>query len=435
MTLLPELFPPLPNINLLTLNTLKCVNPFQLWNIAPRLSTALSLSFRERTIFLSFYVLSIPLYLHSTLLPTSSLLQHYTRIIRRVLCPRPWVQAEHLPGIIRYFKLGILHCPQISLLAALLGYCVRCYGENIATWLCFISPELPPMPEQLQQGLRRIRSALVEANTYNVSSFVESFQEHVYNSLPNHKLAKKLTSALKAHLLQRLLFDTRAFLRRRISQVPWLFTSGSPLLDVLHTTPLKAIPCHTRLAMLRWLIDSEPDLHFRLRPYIFLLILSPLSPPHALLLPFISLRSPWNMQEGLPHFHGPAPALSTPCLANAVVGVFPPNSPLIKQLFQFQQTYPQPPNCTLEFKPCSCGHIHGYLTALLPLPKGAPLHVGDPPTHLSDFVIQFDGGAYRDLKIGGAGVILWRHTHGALEPLDSLGIPIYPCADAAHAEA
>ena len=70
-----------------------------------------------------------------------------------------------------------------------------------------------------------------------------------------------------------------------------------------------------------------------------------------------------------------------------------------------------------------------------PLPKGAPLHVGDPPTHLSDFVIQFDGGAYRDLKIGGAGVILWRHTHGALEPLDSLGIPIYPCANAAHAEA
>ena len=160
--------------------------------------SALSLSFRERTIFLSFYVLSIPLYLHSTLLPTSSLLQHYTRIIRKVLCPRPWVQAEHLPGIVRYLKLGILHCPQISLLASLLGYCVRCYGENIATWLCFISPALPPMPEQLQQGLVRIRSALVEANPYTVSSFVESVQKH--NSLPNHKFAKKLTSALKARV-------------------------------------------------------------------------------------------------------------------------------------------------------------------------------------------------------------------------------------------
>ena len=118
-----------------------------------------------------------------------------------------------------------------------------------------------------------------------------------------------------------------------------------------------------------------------------------------------------------------------------MLGVFPTGSPLIKQLFQFQQSYPQPPNCTLAFKPCSCGCIHGYLTALLPLPKGAPLHVGDPPTNLSDFVIQFDGGAYRELKLGGAGVVLWRHAHGSLEPIDSLSIPIYPCADAAHAEA
>ena len=140
-------------------------------------------------------------------------------------------------------------------------------------------------------------------------------------------------------------------------------------------------------------------------------------------------------QEGLPHFYGPAPALTTACLADAVLGVFPTSSPLIKQLFQFQRSYPQPPNCTLAFKPCSCGSIHGYLTALLPLPKGTPLHIGDPPTNLSDFVIQFDGGAYRELKLGGAGVILWRHAHGSLEPIDSLCIPIYPCADAAHAEA
>ena len=140
-------------------------------------------------------------------------------------------------------------------------------------------------------------------------------------------------------------------------------------------------------------------------------------------------------QEGLPHFYGPAPALTTACLADAVLGVFPTSSPLIKQLFQFQRSYPQPPNCTLAFKPCSCGSIHGYLIALLPLPKGTPLHVGDPPTNLSDFVIQFDGGAYRELKLGGAGAILWRHAHGSLEPIDSLSIPIYPCADAAHAEA
>ena len=230
--------------------------------------SALSLSFRERTIFLSFYVLSIPLYLHSTLLPTTAVLQHYTRIIRKVLCPRPWVQAEHLPGIVRYLKLGTLHCPKISLFASLLGYCVRCYGEPIATWLCFISQTLPSMPEQLRQGLLQIRSALVAGNPYTLSSFTEPFQKHIYTNLPPHKLAKKLTSALKEHLLQQLSFDTRAFLRLRVSQVPWLFSSGPPLLDVLHTTPLKAIPCHARLAIFRWLIDSEPDLHFRLRPFL-----------------------------------------------------------------------------------------------------------------------------------------------------------------------
>ena len=177
--------------------------------------SALSLSFRERTIFLSFYVLSIPMYIHSTLLPTSSLLLHYTRLIRKVLCPRPWIQAEHLPGIVRYLKLGLLHCPHISLLSALLRYCIRCYGENVATWLCFISPNLPAMPLQLQQGLMRIRTALVEANAYNISSFVESFQKHIYNDLPPHKLSSKLTVPLKIHLLQRLSFETRTFLRLR----------------------------------------------------------------------------------------------------------------------------------------------------------------------------------------------------------------------------
>ena len=63
------------------------------------------------------------------------------------------------------------------------------------------------------------------------------------------------------------------------------------------------------------------------------------------------------------------------------------------------------------------------------------LHIGDPPTNLSDFILQFDGGAFRELKLGGAGVILWKHVRGNLEPLDSLCIPLFPCADAAHAEA
>ena len=70
----------------------------------------------------------------------------------------------------------------------------------------------------------------------------------------------------------------------------------------------------------------------------------------------------------------------------------------------------RPPNCTLEFKLCSCGRIHGYLHTLLPLSPGTPLYVGDPETPHNDLVIHFDGGAFRELQIGGAGVAIWKHT-------------------------
>ena len=60
--------------------------------------------------------------------------------------------------------------------------------------------------------------------------------------------------------------------------------------------------------------------------------------------------------------------------------------------------------------------------------------MGDPPPD-SDFVLQFDGGAFRSLSVGGAGVVLWKHNRGALTFIDSLCIPLYPCPDAAHAEA
>ena len=36
----------------------------------------------------------------------------------------------------------------------------------------------------------------------------------------------------------------------------------------VHQTPTKVIPPASRLAILRWSIDSEPDVHFRLRRYI-----------------------------------------------------------------------------------------------------------------------------------------------------------------------
>ena len=67
-----------------------------------QIGTRLALSFRERTIFLTFYVLSLPMYHHSILLPSTTLLTKYYGMIRSMLAPRPWLQAKHLPGIVSY---------------------------------------------------------------------------------------------------------------------------------------------------------------------------------------------------------------------------------------------------------------------------------------------------------------------------------------------
>ena len=96
---------------------------------------------------------------------------------------------------------------------------------------------------------------------------------------------------------------------------------------------------------------------------------------------------------------------------------------------------PDIPNCSITYGLCSCGTIHAYLSALAPIPPNTPLHVGDPPYHDSDFILQFDGGAFRTLQVGGAGVVLWQHTRGHLTFVDSLCIPLASCPDAAHAEA
>ena len=568
------------------------------------------------------------------MLPSSDLLSQYTRILRKVLCPRPWMKAAFLPGVVTFLKLGILHCPQISTLSSLVGYCLRCYGEPVLTWLCFISPTLPHIPQQLAFGLHHVRKILLQADPYSVTSFVPTFQKFLYQGLPPYKLAPKITQLLKSHLKRRLLMESRAFLRRRLAQVPWLFSSSSAVFDTLHVTPLKVVPSFLRLALLRWAIDSEPDLHFRLRPHLsrsapcicgcgeyssiypfgisrgayhsshlsydhlytlhltsdsispdslvgprhpplppasnspfwqkrnrslidtldflppllqkwcslpcvlcghgdnsvqhwllfcpiparagslllkkiwktqywFFPLSSSLShraiicglwgatrqfvhersglPPPSLHLPSTSSAPPANLHtllaqrassliptpfrphhlplssvpfsptrctfahilfqtltlehEGHPHFHGPAPVSAVALPVHSLLGVIPSSSPLISQLFRFQHTFAHVPNCTLTFKPCACGAIHGYITTLLPLAKHSPIHIGDPPTYTSDFVLQFDGGAFRELKLGGAGVILWKHQHGTLEHIDSLCIPLYPCADAAYAEA
>ena len=233
-----------------------------------QIGTRLALSFRERTIFLTFYVLSLPMYHHSILLPSTTLLTKYYGMIRSMLAPRPWLQAKHLPGVVSYLKLGILHCPSIHLYSSFLGYCLRCYGEPIAAWLCALTPTLPPLPRQLILGLHSVQSALIASNPFNPEPFSDSFQRFIFAGLNHSTLSHKLTSLLKRHLTRRLFHQTRNFLLQRNAQVPWAWQSTPALFDALHCTPTKVIPSFTRLAIVRWYLDTEPDVHFRLRPYL-----------------------------------------------------------------------------------------------------------------------------------------------------------------------
>ena len=121
-------------------------------------------------------------------------------MIRSMLAPRPWLQAKHLPGIVSYLKLGILHCPSIHLYSSFLGYCLRCYGEPIAAWLCALTPALPPLPRQLVIGLHSAQSALIASNPFNPEPFSDSFHAGLNHSTLSHKL----TSLLKRHLTRRL---------------------------------------------------------------------------------------------------------------------------------------------------------------------------------------------------------------------------------------
>ena len=66
-----------------------------------QIGTRLALSFRERTIFLTFYVLSLPMYHHSILLPSTTLLTKYYGMIRSMLAPilgfKPNISRELSP--------------------------------------------------------------------------------------------------------------------------------------------------------------------------------------------------------------------------------------------------------------------------------------------------------------------------------------------------
>ena len=132
-------------------------------------------------------------------------------------------------------------------------------------------------------------------------------------------------------------------------------------------------------------------------------------------------------QEGFPIYYGQTPVTPHAVAANSVLAIFPSSSPFPRTLHKFQSLVSRPPNCYIQFKLCSCGSVHGFLTSLIELDATAPFCVGDPPLDHLDFVIHFDG-------LGGAGIVLWKHTAQGLELLDTLAVLLFPCPDAAYAE-
>ena len=105
-----SLLPPSPPFTRRTIEVAQLCKPIATMQKRTRACSALGLSFRDRT-FLSFYVLSLPVYHHCTLLPSSPFYRIYFTLMRRLFAPRHWTQASQLPGIVTYLRLGILHCP------------------------------------------------------------------------------------------------------------------------------------------------------------------------------------------------------------------------------------------------------------------------------------------------------------------------------------
>ena len=128
----------------------------------------------------------------------------------------------------------------------------------------------PPSPAQatIVIGLHSVQSALIASNPFNPEPFSDSFQRFIFAGLSHSTLSHKLTSLLKRHLARKLFHQTRTFLLHRTAQVPWAWHSTPTLFDALHCTPTKVIPSFARLAIVRWYLDTEPDVHFRLRPHL-----------------------------------------------------------------------------------------------------------------------------------------------------------------------
>lgn len=109
---------------------------------------------------------------------------------------------------------------------------------------------------------------LVDAEPYNPVHYTELCYPFLVGHISFSLLSRKITSVVKLYFNRRVQLEAREFLRECVSKIPWLCGSTSSTFDTLHSTPVKVIPSFSRLAILRWLLDSEADMHFRLRPHV-----------------------------------------------------------------------------------------------------------------------------------------------------------------------
>ena len=156
--------------------------------------------------------------------------------------------------------------------------------------------------------------------------------------------------------------------------------------------------------------------------------IAPLSPPPIIqgcFRNYVHSRLLTLEREGFPIYYGHTYVTSHAVAAQSTLAVFPPTSSLLRTLHKFQSLVFRPPNCYIQFKLCACGSVHGHLISLTDLDAGTPLYVGDPPVDHMDFVILFDGGAFREHRVGGAGIVLWKHTIQGLTLLDTFAVPLF----------
>ena len=191
-------------------------------------------------------MLSLPQYHHSTLLPTATFLTRYTRFIRRLLCPRPWIQADQ--ALCHFWSSVFYIDPRIHLYASLLVFFFNgdMAKSSLLGSVLYLTLSLHPQFNYLQGFVKFATNLfrLIPTTPHPLlrpsnATFIKAFQMH--NWLVNW-LKPWGPICCRGYFLilaPSLGFDS-------------LGSPGTllplPFFDILHRTPTNAIPSLTQLA-------------------------------------------------------------------------------------------------------------------------------------------------------------------------------------------